>query len=101
MNYGHIYIFFVLLIFEDTCGWKSAFLVNKLFIYYSPKSSIYYQFFFYVDHFKLLAIKSMKKQKQWSPVFGMTPALHHQHSQESWILGTLWRDIECRNRLES
>ena len=43
----------------------------------------------------------MKKQKQWSPVFGMIPALHHQHSQESWILGTLWRDIECRNRLES
>lgn len=56
VNYGHIYIFFVLLIFEDTCGWKSAFLVNKLFIYYSPKSSIYYQFFFYVDHFKLLAV---------------------------------------------
>lgn len=58
--------FFFLLIFEDTCGWKSAFLVNKLFIYYSPKSSIYYQFFFYVDHFKLLAIKSMKKPKPWS-----------------------------------
>lgn len=56
-----IHIFF-LVIFEYTCGWKSAFLVNKLFIYYSPKSSIYYQdvFFFYVDHFELLAIKSMK-----------------------------------------
>lgn len=42
------YIIFFSLIFEDTCGWKSAFLVNKLFIYYSPKSSIYYQnvFFF-------------------------------------------------------
>lgn len=68
-----IYNFFFLLIFEDTCGWKSAFLVNKLFIYYSPKSSIYYRnvFFFYVDHFKLLAIKSMEKQKQWCPVFGM------------------------------
>ena len=77
VNYGHIYIFFVLLIFEDTCGWKSAFLVNKLFIYDSPKSSIYYQFFFYVDHFKLLAIKSMKKQKQWSPVFGVAPPPHH------------------------
>lgn len=42
------YIIFFLLIFEDICGWKSAFLVNKLFIYYSQKSSIYYQnvFFF-------------------------------------------------------
>lgn len=38
-----IYNFFVVVIFEYTCGWKSAFLVNKLFIYYSPKSSIYYQ----------------------------------------------------------
>lgn len=57
-------IFLLLFIFEYTCGWKSAFLVNKLFIYYSPKSSIYYEIvFFYVDHFKLLAIKSMKKQK--------------------------------------
>lgn len=36
------YIIF-LFIFEYTCGWKSAFLVNKLFIYYSPQSSIYYQ----------------------------------------------------------
>lgn len=56
-----IHFFFFLVIFEYTCGWKSAFLVNKLFIYYSPKSSIYYQdvLFFYVDHFKLLAIKSM------------------------------------------
>lgn len=38
-----IFFFFFWLIFEDTCGWKSAFLVNKLFIYYSQKSSIYYQ----------------------------------------------------------
>lgn len=37
-----IYNFF-LVIFEYTCGWKSAFLVNKRFIYYSPKSSIYYE----------------------------------------------------------
>ena len=40
--YGHTQFFFVV-IFEYTCGWKSAFLVNKLFIYCSPKSSIYYQ----------------------------------------------------------
>lgn len=60
VNYGHIIFFLV--IFEYTCGWKSAFLVNKRFIYYSPKSSIYYEDFFYVDHFELLAIKSMKRE---------------------------------------
>lgn len=81
-------------------GKVHSLLINFLFIT-AQRAVFIINFFFYVDHFKLLAIKSMKKQKQWSPVFGMTPALHHQHSQESWILGTLWRDIECRNRLES
>lgn len=56
-------------------GKVHSLLINFLFI--TAKRAVFIikmSFFFYVDHFKLLAIKSMKKQKQQSPVFGM---VHH------------------------
>lgn len=54
-------------------GKVHSLLINFLFI--TAQRAVFiiemFFFFFYVDHFKLLAIKSMEKQKQWCPVFGM------------------------------